>query len=68
MINKKEATISSTIVTKTLFLNSKLFCILFDSGATHSFISIRATLQLNLEKDKELASCRISWPNGQMIE
>ena len=52
VMSKKEATVSSTTVTGTLLLNSKPFCALFDSGATHSFIFTRAVLQLNLEKIK----------------
>ena len=39
VMSKKEATTSGTVVTETFFLNSKPFCMLFDSGATHSFIS-----------------------------
>jgi len=40
VMNKKKATTSATVVSKTVLLNSKSFCVLFDSGATHSFISI----------------------------
>jgi len=39
VMSKKAATTSGMVVTGTLFLNSKPFCVLFDSGATHSFIS-----------------------------
>ena len=39
VISKKEAATSGTLLTGTLFLNSKPFCVLFDSGATYSFIS-----------------------------
>ena len=39
VMNKKEAAASSIVVTRTLFLNSKPFCVLFNSGATYSFIS-----------------------------
>jgi len=39
VMNKMEATVYGTIVTQTFFLYSKPFCILFDSGATYSFIS-----------------------------
>ena len=39
MSKKKEAIVSGTFVTGTLFLNSKPFLVLFGSGATHWFIS-----------------------------
>jgi len=39
----------TTAVTETFSLNSKSFCILLDSGATHSFISTRSAKQLNLK-------------------
>jgi len=67
-MSKKEATVSGTVVIGTLFLNSKPFCVLFESSATNLFISTRVAFQLNLEKDKEWANYRISLPNGQEIE
>ena len=67
VISKKEAAISGTVVTGTLFLNSKPFCVLFDSGATHSFISTHAALQLTLKTHEERVNYRISLPNGQVI-
>jgi len=39
VMSKKEAVTSSVVVTGTLFLNLKAFCVLFDSDVTHSFIS-----------------------------
>jgi len=44
VMNKKEAATSGTVVTGTFFLNSKPFYVLFDSGATHSFISTRSAI------------------------
>ena len=44
VMNKKEAATSGMVLTGTLLLNSKPFCALFDSGATHSFISTRAAI------------------------
>jgi len=67
-MSKMEATVSSTVVTETLFLNSKLFCVLLNSGVPHSFISTRVALQLNLKQNKEWVNYRISLPNGQVIE
>ena len=49
VMNRKEAATSSTVVTGTLFLISKPFCVLFDSVASHSFISTQSAMQLNLE-------------------
>ena len=37
MMSKKEATTSSTVVSGTLFINSKPFCVLFDSSADSFF-------------------------------
>jgi len=39
VMSKKEATTSGMVVIGNFFLNSKPFCVLFDLGATHSFIS-----------------------------
>jgi len=64
----KEATTSDTVVTNTLFLNSIPFCVLFDSGVTHSFISTRSALQLDLEHDKPEASYRIKLPNDSIVD
>jgi len=68
MTSKKEAVTSNSVVTGTLFLNSKSFCVLFDSGATHSFISTRYTMQLNLEDRQMETNYRINLPNDCMIE
>ena len=48
MMSKNKATTSDTVVTRALFLNSKPFCVLFDSDATHPFISTQSAMQLNL--------------------
>ena len=54
VMSKKEAATSSMVVTRTLFLNSKLFFVLFDLGVTHLFISTRSTMPLNLEDRNQL--------------
>jgi len=56
------------VVIQTLFLNSKLFCILLDSGAPNSFISIRSTMQLNIEKIKVETNYRIKLSNDYIVE
>jgi len=58
-MGKKEAATSGTIVTGTLFLNSMPFCVLFDLGVTHSFISIQSALQIELKHAKIEANYRI---------
>ena len=68
MMSKKQATTSSTIVTRTLFLNSKSFCVLFDSSATHSFISTRSVLQLDLESVKVETNYRIKLPKDSIVD
>jgi len=67
-MRKKEAAISSTVVTETLFLDSQQFYVLFDSGAIHSFISAQSTMQLNLENKKVEGNCRIKLPNDSIVE
>ena len=67
-MSKKEAATSTTVVTGTLILNSKPFCALFDSGNTHSFISIQAALQLNIERMKVEANYRIKLPNDNIVK
>jgi len=67
-MSKKEAATSGTVVTGTLFLNSKPFCVLFDSGATHLFISTQSAMQLNLENRRMEANYRIKLPNDFVIE
>ena len=62
-MSKKEAAIFSIIVTGKLFLNSMPFCVLFDLGATHSFISTQSAIQLNLEHVKVETHYRIKLPN-----
>jgi len=63
IISKKEAATPGTIVTRTLFLNSKSFCVLFDSGATHSFISTWHSMQLSLERRRTETHHRIKLSN-----
>jgi len=53
VLSKKEVATFGTVVTRTLFLISKPFCVLIDSVATHSFTSTRYAMQLNLE-NKEI--------------
>ena len=67
-MNKNEATTSGTAVTGTLFLNSKPFSVLFNSGATHSFISTRSAIQLSLENRRMETNYKIKLPNNSVVE
>ena len=67
MSNKESAT-SDMVFTRTLFLNSKPFFVLFDLGATHSFIPTRSAMQLNLEDRRTETNYRIKLPNDCVIE
>ena len=67
-MRKKESTTSGMVVTKTLFLNSKPFCVLFDSSGTLSFISTRSALQLNLEDRRTEINYRIKLPTDSVVE
>jgi len=58
-MSKKEAATSYTAITSSLFLYSKPFSVLFDLGATHSFISTRFALQLDFENVKVETNYRI---------
>ena len=58
-MSKKEAAIFYRIVMGTLVLNSMPFYVLFDSGATHSFVSTRSVLLFDLEYAKIEANYRI---------
>jgi len=68
MMSKKEAATSGTVVTGTLFLNSMPFCVLFGTGATHSFISTRSTFQLDLEYAKIEANYKVKLPNDSIVD
>ena len=67
MTSTKEAGTSSRVVTGTLFLNWKPFCVLIDSGATHSVISTKSALQLVLEYAKAEPNYRIKLPNDCIV-
>jgi len=67
-MSKKEASNSRAVVIGTLFLHSKPFSVLFDSGATHFFISTRDALLLSLEDNKEEVAYRIGLPNRHVLK
>ena len=67
-MSKKEAATSVMAIAGTFFLKSKSFCSLFDSDATHSFISIRSTMQLKLENMKSETNHGIKLSNDSIVE
>ena len=68
MISKKETATSSTVVTGTLFWNSLSFCVLFDSIATHSFVSTWIALYLKLDHAKIEVNYRSKLCNNSVID
>ena len=68
MLSTKEAVTSGTIVIGTRFLISKPFCVLVDLVTTHSFISTRYVMQLNLENKERETNHRIKLPNDSRVE
>ena len=52
---------------ETLFLISKPFCLVVDLVATHSFVSTRYVMQLNLNNKEIKTNYRISLPNDSRV-
>ena len=52
MLNPRDVQASNTVVTGTLTICSKQALVLFDSGATHSFVSLSFALCLDMKFDK----------------
>jgi len=66
-MSKKETATSSVVVTGTLF-KFKAICVLYDLGAAHSSISIRSTMQFNLEDRRTETNYRFKLSNDCVIE
>ena len=64
---KKKVATSSMVVTETLFSNAKAFCVLFDSGAIHSFVFTRSAMQRNLQNRRTKTNYRIMLPNDSVV-
>ena len=64
----KEAAPSGMVVTSTPFLNSTLFCVLFDSSATHSSISTWSSLQLDPKHVKIESNYIIKLSNDYIVD
>ena len=68
MINKKQVDDSGTVVTGMLTFNSTPLVILFDSGATHSFISLKATSQIGMESHKQFVDLNVILPTAKTVK
>ena len=55
------------IMTGTFSINHKPTVILFDSGATHSFISDKCGARVGLESSQAMAQYMITTPGGKMV-
>jgi len=67
MLTKKEAAAFGAIVTGTLLLISRPFCVLIDLAATYSFISTLYAMQLNVENKETKTNYRINLPNDSRV-
>jgi len=68
VINKKQVDDSGMDVTGMLTFKSTLLVILFDSGATHSFISSKATFQIGVESHKYVANLDVNLPIEKRVK
>ena len=58
---------TSNVVTGQLFVANLTLHVLFDSGATHSFVSTVHASQINRMKDVFARTCRTSLPSGDVL-
>ena len=64
-MRKEEAKDAPNVVTGTFPLLTQLVDVLFDSGAMHSFISIRLVEMLGLTPTHKSSSLCVTLPNGK---
>ena len=67
MISRQEAETFSYVIAGTFSINSVLVKVLFDSGATYSFISVDALGKLGL-KEPETIEVPIVIPTGSIVK
>ena len=67
MLNPRDAQASNTVVTGTLTICSKQALVLFDSGATHSFVSPSFALCLDMRFDVLKSPLTVLTPIGRYI-
>ncbi|XP_073270998.1 uncharacterized protein [Primulina huaijiensis] len=67
-ITQEEADDANDVVAGTIFINEMPAYVLFDSGATHSFISKRFTKKLGLTPELLVEPFRVATPTSKTIE
>ncbi|XP_073025203.1 uncharacterized protein [Primulina eburnea] len=67
-ITQEEADDANDVVAGTIFVNEMPAYVLFDSGATHSFISKRFTKKLGLTPEILVEPFRVATPTSKTIE
>ena len=67
MMQKDEAEADDTVITGTFPVHSTSAYVLFDSGASHSFISLSFSKCLNIEPCLEFHAMSITLPNGRSV-
>ncbi|XP_075481237.1 uncharacterized protein LOC142521950 [Primulina tabacum] len=67
-ITKEEADDANDVVAGTIFVNEMPTYVLFDSGATHSFISKRFTKKLGLTPELLVEPFRVATPTSKTVE
>ena len=66
VLNPRDAQVSNAIVTSTLTICSRQIVVLFDSGATHSFVSPSFALCLNMRNDVLNSPLTVLTPVGEV--
>ncbi|XP_075483566.1 uncharacterized protein LOC142523719 [Primulina tabacum] len=67
-ITQEEADDANDVVAGTIFVNEMPTYVLFDSGATHSFISKRFTKKLGLTPELLVEPFRVATPTSKTVE
>ncbi|XP_048489745.2 uncharacterized protein LOC104883294 [Beta vulgaris subsp. vulgaris] len=67
MMQREEAEADDTVITGTFPVNSIPAYVLFDSGASHSFISTSFAKRLKAKSCPEFSSMFITFPNGESV-
>ncbi|XP_057246808.1 uncharacterized protein LOC130589544 [Beta vulgaris subsp. vulgaris] len=67
MMQREEAEADDTVITGTFPVHSIPGCVLFDSGASHSFISTTFSRTLNAKPCPKFSAMPVSVPNGESI-
>ncbi|KAK8916356.1 hypothetical protein KSP39_PZI022892 [Platanthera zijinensis] len=63
-MNQQGAKADDTVITGMIYVHNHLLKVLFDTGASQSFISTRAIKQLKLEPHTSLEEMRVKMPNN----